>query len=107
MCCRRMPRHITVRFSLMRKLTMSSQAQVKPISSEGVTRKERSHLRDEPRSATSGGSGAALLAIMQRELMSSFFSPIAYVVGFIFLLVTGYIFVTDTLQPGSEASMRA
>src|SRR5688500_11185979 len=100
-----MMRHITVRFSLMRKLTMSSQAQVKPIS-EGVTRRERTHLRDEPRSATAGGSGAALLAIMQRELMSSFFSPIAYVVGFIFLLVTGYIFVTDTLQPGSEASMR-
>jgi ABC-2 type transport system permease protein len=85
---------------------MSSQTQVKPISPEGVSRKERMHLREESRPSTSGGSGAALLAIMQRELMSSFYSPIAYVVGFLFLLVTGYIFVTDTLQPGSEASMR-
>jgi ABC-2 type transport system permease protein len=53
-----------------------------------------------------GGSLAAMAAIMQRELASLFYSPIAYVVGFIFLMLTGYYFVSETLIPGNEASMR-
>jgi len=80
---------------------------VQTISHEGATRKERSQLREEPKGSVPTGGLSAFVAILQRELMSSFYSPIAYVVGFIFLLVTGYIFVTDTLQPGSEASMRS
>lgn len=53
-----------------------------------------------------GGSLNAMMAITQRELVSLFYSPIAYVVGFIFLLLTGYFFVSETLVPGNEASMR-
>ncbi len=52
------------------------------------------------------GTATAVLAITQRELVSLFYSPIAYVVGFIFLLLTGYFFMTDTLVPGNEAGMR-
>lgn len=63
-----------------------------------------------PAQATSAGHGGgamnATLAITQRELASLFFSPIAYVVGFIFLLLTGSFFVSETLIPGNEASMR-
>jgi ABC-2 type transport system permease protein len=80
---------------------------VQTLSQEGVTRKERSQLREQATDTAPAGGLSAFVAILQRELMSSFYSPIAYVVGFIFLLVTGYIFVTDTLQPGSEASMRS
>jgi ABC-2 type transport system permease protein len=63
-----------------------------------------------PEQAVSAGQGGgtlnAILAITQRELSSLFYSPIAYVVGFIFLLLTGYFFVSETLIPGNEASMR-
>lgn len=47
-----------------------------------------------------------VVPLTQRELVSSFFSPIAYVVGCVFLLLTGYFFVTQVLVPGNEASMR-
>jgi ABC-2 type transport system permease protein len=53
-----------------------------------------------------GGTLTAVTAITQREMSSLFFSPIAYVVGFIFLLLTGWFFVSETLIPGNEASMR-
>jgi ABC-2 type transport system permease protein len=45
-------------------------------------------------------------ALTQRELAACFFSPIAYVVGFLFLLGTGLWFIFTTLVPGSEASLR-
>ena len=48
-----------------------------------------------------------VLYLTQRELMASFFSPIAYVVGFVFLAMTGLYFMSFTLVPGEEASMRA
>ena len=82
---------------------MSVETDVKPLS-EGVSPGERLGLSSQGRRGE--GSSAAAAALVQRELVSLFFSPIAYVVGFIFLLVTGYIFVTDTLEPGAEASMR-
>ncbi len=47
-----------------------------------------------------------VVPLTQRELAASFFSPIAYVVGCVFLLFTGYYFVTQVLVPGNEASMR-
>ncbi len=47
------------------------------------------------------------LAIMQRELLSLFFSPIGYVVVAGFLLITGVIvLVTDTIAPGKPATLR-
>lgn len=45
------------------------------------------------------------LTIARRELASFFFSPIAYVVLTIFVLVTGYFFQAD-FQPGRPAAMR-
>jgi len=63
--------------------------------------------RDDVGAGHGGSSLAATLAIMQRELAALFYSPIAYGVGFIFLLLTGYFFVTETLVPGNEASLRA
>ncbi|MBP7933514.1 MAG: ABC transporter permease subunit [Phycisphaerae bacterium] len=55
----------------------------------------------------SGGGGmAAITAITQRELASLFYQPIAYVVGAIFLALVGHFFVTETLVPGQEASLR-
>lgn len=83
---------------------MAVETQVTSPPREGVTAKERSQL--EPAATTGGGSVTAMTAIMERELSSLFFSPIAYVVGFIFLLLTGYFFMTETLVPGNEASMR-
>lgn len=47
-----------------------------------------------------------ILPLTQRELAASFYSPIAYVVGCVFLLFTGYFFITGVLVPGNEASMR-
>lgn len=44
--------------------------------------------------------------LTQRELVASFFSPIAYVVGCVFLLFTGWYFVTNVMVSGNEASMR-
>ena len=48
----------------------------------------------------------AVAAITQRELSGLFFSPIAYVVGFVFLALTGYYFASEVLVPGNEASLR-
>jgi len=46
-------------------------------------------------------------AIMQRELLSLFFSPIGYVVIAGFLLLTGVIaLVTDSFGPGKPATLR-
>jgi len=48
-----------------------------------------------------------ITAIMQRELLSLFYSPIGYIVIAGFLLVTGVIvMVTDTFGPGKPASLR-
>ncbi|HUN82143.1 MAG TPA: ABC transporter permease subunit [Phycisphaerae bacterium] len=47
-----------------------------------------------------------VLALTQRELMSTFFSPVAYIVAAIFLLATGYLFMTQTLIEGAEATTR-
>lgn len=47
-----------------------------------------------------------IAALTQRELNACFFSPIAYVIGFLFLLATGLWFIFTTLVPGSEASLR-
>jgi ABC-2 type transport system permease protein len=44
--------------------------------------------------------------LTQRELASAFYSPIAYVVGCVFLLFTGYFFTAQVLVPGNDASMR-
>lgn len=67
-------------------------------------------VAEAPQQAVSAGHGGgplnAISVITQRELSALFYSPIAYVVGFIFLLLTGYFFVSETLIPGSEASMR-
>ena len=67
---------------------MSEQAQARVPSGEGAS------------------SSAAVVALMQRELSGLFFSPIAYIVGFVFLVLAGMYFTTDVLQPGNEASMR-
>jgi len=45
-------------------------------------------------------------ALTQRELTSSFLSPVAYVVAAVFLFATGYLFMSDTLIPGHEATMK-
>jgi ABC-2 type transport system permease protein len=46
-------------------------------------------------------------AIMQRELLSLFFSPIGYIVIAGFLLITGVIvLVTDAFGPGKPATLR-
>lgn len=44
--------------------------------------------------------------LTRRELQATFFSPIAYVVGTGFLLISGYFFLNQVLVPGNEASMR-
>jgi ABC-2 type transport system permease protein len=68
-------------------------------------------MSDQVESRVPSGEGAssstAVAALMQRELSVMFFSPIAYIVGFVFLVLTGMFFTTDVLQPGNEASMRA
>src|SRR5262245_47705391 len=48
------------------------------------------------------------VAIMQRELASLFYSPIAYVVLAGFLLATGIVvvFLTDSFKPGQAATLR-
>ena len=47
-----------------------------------------------------------VVALTQRELMASFFSPVAYIVAAVFLMATGYLFMTNTLLEGAEASIR-
>jgi len=44
--------------------------------------------------------------VTQRELSAYFYSPIAYVVLTIFLLVSGIFFVADNFVPGRESSLR-
>ncbi|MFQ5490198.1 MAG: ABC transporter permease [Phycisphaerae bacterium] len=44
--------------------------------------------------------------LTQRELSAFFFSPIAYVVLAIFLMVTGIFFANDNFVPGGESSLR-
>jgi ABC-2 type transport system permease protein len=44
--------------------------------------------------------------LTQRELSTFFYSPIAYVVLAVFLVVTGMFFVSDNFVPGGEASLR-
>jgi ABC-2 type transport system permease protein len=89
---------------------MASQTQVEPLV-EGVSPGERAELQEsQPDVGTERkrpGTASPLAAIMQRELVSLFFSPIAYVVGFFFLLLIGMSFVYETLVAGNEASMRA
>jgi ABC-2 type transport system permease protein len=86
---------------------MAVETQVKPGLREGVTSGERSELDSQTPARAGGGGWTAVSAITQRELSSTFYSPIAYVIGFIFLLLTGYFFLTNTLVPGNEASMRS
>ncbi|HKQ48632.1 MAG TPA: ABC transporter permease [Phycisphaerae bacterium] len=45
-------------------------------------------------------------ALTQRELMATFYSPVAYVVAAIFLIASGYLFMTFTLVEGKEATFR-
>jgi len=44
--------------------------------------------------------------IMMRELGAFFYSPIAYVVLTIFLVLSGFFFAQETFRPGGEASLR-
>ncbi len=84
---------------------MAVDAQAQAQAREGVTATEQSQLIAP--AVRQGGSWAAMVAILQRELSSLFYSPIAYIVGAVFLGLAGYAFVTRTLVPGNEASMRA
>jgi ABC-2 type transport system permease protein len=45
-------------------------------------------------------------ALTGRELMAMFYSPVAYVVAAIFLVASGYLFMTSTLVEGKEATFR-
>lgn len=47
-----------------------------------------------------------VVALTQRELQATFYSPIAYIVAAVFLVVAGYLFMDKTLVPGEEASVR-
>jgi ABC-2 type transport system permease protein len=55
---------------------------------------------------SSGGTMGIVAAITQRELAGLFFSPIAYVVGFVFLALTSSYFINEVLVAGNEASLR-
>lgn len=48
-----------------------------------------------------------VVTVAQRELNSQFFSPIAYGVITIFLMLTGIMFWMMNFRPGAEASVRA
>jgi len=85
---------------------MSAETQLNVSADEGIPGANRSGLKAGSPAQAGPGRTAAVAAITERELASLFFSPIAYVVGFIFLLLTGYFFVTETLLPGNEASLR-
>lgn len=45
--------------------------------------------------------------VTRRELSAQFYSPIAYVVIAIFLMVSGIFFLTIDFRPGAESSVRA
>ena len=49
---------------------------------------------------------ARVIALTQRELAANFLSPVAYVVAALFLITSGYLFMSNTLIEGGEASMR-
>lgn len=46
------------------------------------------------------------LAIARRELVSLFRVPVGWIIIALFLLLTGVVFVTDTIAPGTPATMR-
>jgi ABC-2 type transport system permease protein len=79
-------------------------ADVAAKSNSGVTAGERGALSESQ--PAGGGSMAALIAITQREMATLFYSPIAYLVGFIFLVLSGHFFMADTLVSGGEATLR-
>lgn len=85
---------------------MAVETKAKAAARDGVTAKELSQLIADVPAAEKSGSATAALAIMQRELASLFYSPIAYIVGAVFLGLAGYAFVSGTLVEGNEASMR-
>ncbi len=47
-----------------------------------------------------------IAALTQRELTATFLSPVAYIVAAVFLIASGYLFMSNTLIEGGEASMR-
>src|ERR1043165_8661694 len=47
-----------------------------------------------------------VLTIAKRELTSLFYSPIAYFVLFLFLIVTGFLFGLQVFVPGQLAELR-
>lgn len=47
-----------------------------------------------------------IYTVAERELITFFFSPIAYVVLTIFLILCGIVFGMQTFMPGGEASLR-
>jgi ABC-2 type transport system permease protein len=47
-----------------------------------------------------------VVPLTQRELSASFLSPIAYIVGAVFLFASGHFFLADALVPGREATLR-
>lgn len=49
---------------------------------------------------------ARVIALTERELAANFLSPVAYVVAALFLIASGYLFMSNTLIEGGEASMR-
>lgn len=48
-----------------------------------------------------------VVALTQRELAANFLSPVAYIVAAVFLVATGYLFMSNTLVEGGEASVRS
>lgn len=66
----------------------------------------RLHETRETRGARKGGMRNTT-AIMRRELLSLFCSPVAYIVIFGFLLITGIlVWVTQSFEPGKPATLR-
>ncbi|MBK8269331.1 MAG: ABC transporter permease subunit [Planctomycetes bacterium] len=47
-----------------------------------------------------------VMALTQRELATTFLSPVAYIVAAVFLVASGWLFMDNTLIDGGEASMR-
>ncbi len=50
---------------------------------------------------------SAALTIARRELSSYFRAPAGWVIIALYLLMTGFVFAFDVLQPGSPASLRS
>lgn len=85
---------------------MSAETKGRTSTAKELTPGEREQLGIGGSGVSGGGSTTAMVAITQRELASLFFSPIAYLVGFIFLAIVTYLFFANTLVAGAEASMR-